>query len=143
MNNKKKIYYDEAERLYVIEQMNIEEIAARFNISVRAIKYWKKGQGWDVKRKEYLESKQTSHEDGYLYARKLLCSLKDDLKDERKISPSRLHSFANVADSFLKMKKSEDKQDELRKIYLPQEKRTTLTPEEVSRIRREFLGFKD
>jgi len=26
MNNKKKIYYDEAERLYVIEQMNIEEL---------------------------------------------------------------------------------------------------------------------
>jgi uncharacterized protein YjcR len=116
MNNKKKIYYTEAKRLYVEEQMTIEEIAARFNISVRAIKYWKQGQDWDLKRKEYLESRQISLEDGYLLARKLLWTMSEDSKDGRKISSNRFHSFANVADSFLKMKTNEDKLKKFFKI---------------------------
>ena len=141
MNNKKKIYYAEAERLYVTEQMTIEEIAARFDLAVRTIKYWKQGQDWDSKRKEHLEANQASHEDGYWYARKLLQGMHEDSNDGRKVSTGRLRSLARITRSFLNMKKIEIKLHELVKKNEPQEKRTTLTPDEVSEIRKKFLGI--
>jgi hypothetical protein len=139
--NNKKIYYTEAEKLYVVEQMTIEEIATRFNLAVRTIKYWKQGQEWDVKRKEYLESQQASHEDGYWYARKLLRAIGEDQEDGRKISAGRLRSLARITRSFLNMKKDDDKGDKLRKFFAPQETKTTLTPEEIKEIKRKFLGM--
>jgi len=107
MSNKKKIYYAEVERLYVIEQMTIEEISARFNLSVRTIKYWKQGQDWDVKRKEHLKSRQVSHQDSYLYARKLFDSIKEDCDRGENISNRRLHAIANLIDIARKLKKRE------------------------------------
>jgi transposase len=139
--NKKKIYYAEAEKLYVVEQMTIEEIASRFNLAVRTIKYWKQGQGWDVKRSAYLESQQSSHKDGYMYARRLLRAIKEDQQEGRKVSAGRLRALAKITRTFLEMKKDDDKGDMLRKFFAPREKKTTLTPEEIEKIRREFLGM--
>lgn len=119
MNNKKKIYYAEAKRLYVEEQMTLEEIAARFNLAVRTIKYWKQGQDWDLKRKENQESSQASHEDGYFYARKLMWTMSDDSKDGRKISLGRLRTLTRITRSFLDMKKIEMKRNELMKKIEP------------------------
>ena len=139
--NKKKIYYAEAEKLYVVEQMTIEEIATSFNIAVRTIKYWKQGQGWDVKRQEYMKAQQASHEDGYRYARKLLRAISEDEEDGRKISAGRLRSLARITRSFLNMKKDDEKGDKLRKFFVPQEKNTTLTPDKIREIKRKFLGM--
>ena len=109
MNNKKKIYYAEAERLYVIEQMTIKEIAARLNLAVRTIKYWKQGQDWDVKKKEHLESRQVTHENSYLYARKLFDNIKEDCDKGEKISNRRLHAIADLVDIARRFKKREIK----------------------------------
>ncbi len=107
--SKKKIYYAEVKRLYIIEGMTLEEIAARFNIAVRTIKYWKDGEDWDVWRKEYLESKQVYHEDAYIYARKLLKNIKEDFDSDREISAGRMHLLAGIIESFVKAKRAENK----------------------------------
>lgn len=107
--SKKKIYYAEAKRLYVIEGMTLEEIAARFNIAVRTIKYWKDGEDWDVQRREFLESRQVYHEDAYFYARKLLWAINEDFNDGRTVSAGRMHRLAEIIESFIKEKRPENK----------------------------------
>ena len=139
--SKKKIYYSESERLYVEEQMTVEEISSRINVSVRTLKSWKKENNWTVKRKEFLESKQRYHQASYLYARKLFKNLKEDCNMGRKISGRRLHSMENLIDTAVRLQKAELKENEIRKYFKTQEKRTSLTPEEVRDIQRRFLGM--
>ncbi len=54
-----------AERMYVIEQMTINEIASQLKVHEKSIRNWKDEYSWDNKRKQYLESKQMFHEELY------------------------------------------------------------------------------
>ena len=147
--SKKKFYYAEAQRLYTEEQMTIEEIAERFHISVRIIKYWKNGNDWTGKRQEFLDSKQVYIEDLSVYTHNMLSNLSDDLHSKRKISGGRLYSFARQMDTLLKFKKAEV---DLKKFFEKypdfgrdesEEKPKTIPPEVIRQIRRDFLGMKD
>jgi len=105
--SKKKFYYAEAQRLYTEEQMTIEEIAERFHISVRIIKYWKNGNDWTGKRQEFLDSKHVYIQDFSVFTHNMLSDLSDDLHRGRKISGGRLYSFVRQMDTLLKFKKAE------------------------------------
>ena len=105
--SKKKFYYAEAQRLYTEEQMTIEEIAERFHISVRIIKYWKNGYDWTGKRQEFLDSKQIYIEDFDIFVRNMISEMSEDMHDGRKISEGRLYSFVRQMDTLLKLKKAE------------------------------------
>jgi len=147
--SKKKFYYAEAQRLYTEEQMTIEEIAIRFHISVRIIKYWKNGNDWTGKRQEFLDSKQTCLQDFDIFVRNMLSDLSEDLDSGRKISGGRFYSFARQMDTLLKFKKAEV---DLKKFFekypdfgreKTQETSKTLSPEVIKQIRRDFLGMND
>ena len=96
---KKKIYCEEAERLYVEEQMTLQEISLRLNVSVRLINYWKKDKEWKEKRKTFIKNKQTSDLRTYYFAKRILYRLEDDMAKGRKISTKRLYSFTRMIDS--------------------------------------------
>jgi len=96
---KKKIYCEEAERLYVEEQMTIQEISLRLNVSVRLINYWKKDKDWKEKRKNFLKTRQNSDLRTYYFAKRILYRLEDDIAKGKKVSTKRLYSFTRMIDS--------------------------------------------
>ena len=69
--SKKKIYFAEAERLYVTEQYTLESIAARLGLAERTVRSWKDEGGWEEKRKQMLEQKEAFHSELYSFARAL------------------------------------------------------------------------
>ena len=129
--------------------MTIEEIAERFHISVRIIKYWKNGNDWAGKRQEFLYSKQVCIEDLSVYTYNMLSNLSDDLHSKRKISGGRLYSFARQLDTLLKFKKAEvdckkffEKYSDIF-VQKSNEDTKTIPPEVIRQIRRDFLGMQD
>jgi len=96
---KKKLYNEEAEKLYVEEQMTIQEISLRLNVSIRLINYWKKDKGWKDKRNNFIKTKQTSDLRTYFFAKRMLYRLEDDIEKGRKVSSKRLYSFTRILDS--------------------------------------------
>lgn len=95
----KKLYKNEAERLYIEEQMTIEEIALKLNISIRTINYWKKDNGWNEKKKSFIKSKQESNLRTYFFAKRMLAKITEDMKNGRKISSGRLYSLIRMLDA--------------------------------------------
>ncbi|MFN7066137.1 MAG: phage terminase small subunit-related protein, partial [Aquificaceae bacterium] len=59
---KKQLYFNEAERLYVIEQCTIQEIANRLRVSEKTVRLWKEEGDWENKRLQYLKSKEFFHQ---------------------------------------------------------------------------------
>lgn len=53
---KKAIFYEEAEKLYVIEQNTLEDIQAKLPVSERTLRTWKADGDWDTKRIQYSKS---------------------------------------------------------------------------------------
>jgi len=148
--NRKKFYYAESERLYVEEQMSIEEIASRFNVSVRTLKTWKKENDWSEKRQEFLDSKQMYIEDLDIFVRNMLSGLEKDLDKKREVGGGRFYSFNRQLDMLLKYKKAEayvkkfmEKHPDFGREKSEEEKPKTLSPEVVKQIRRDILGLND
>lgn len=135
--SKKPLYYNEAERLYVYEQMTIDEIASKLRLGVRTIRYWKEEKGWDDKKKKYIKSKQAFHEELYEFARKLMHSIDQDLEDGEKVDPGRMYAFARMLPLITKIKEYED-------VATKKEKQENkgLTQDIVQIIEQEVLGMK-
>ena len=90
--NKRDVFLENAERLYVVEQMLIEDVAQRVGVNERTIRRWKDEFKWDYKREQYLNSKQMFHEELYNFARKLMTSIELDLDNNEKIDPGSMLS---------------------------------------------------
>lgn len=54
--NSKKQYLEDAEHLYVVDQLTIDEIAARLKLNRKTIMKWKEEGDWGCKRKAFLKS---------------------------------------------------------------------------------------
>lgn len=68
---KKAALYADAERLYVQDQLTLEAIASKLGCGVRTLTNWKREGNWDEKRRGFLETTQSMHEDLYELARLL------------------------------------------------------------------------
>lgn len=105
---KKQIYYTEAERLYVVEQMTFSEIASRLNLAEKTIRNWKQEGDWETKRLEYLKEKRQFHEELYHFARKLAKSIENDMDTGKKIDPGRMYAFTRLLPLIYRVKEYED-----------------------------------
>ena len=135
---KRDIHFPEAERLYVIEQMTINEIASKLRLNEKTVRIWKNMGGWETKRKKYLKSKLSFHEELYEFSRKLMTSIKDDLEAGEKVDSGRLYTFTRLLPLITKVKEYEDiaaQSDE-------KEQNKGLTKDLVSLIEAEVLGIK-
>ena len=94
----------EAERLFVIEQCGLEEIAGRLNISVRTVQNWKVAGEWDTKRSNYLSSRHQFHEELYEFARDLMNVIKQDLAENRDPGNGKLYTLGRLIGSLTKVK---------------------------------------
>lgn len=93
---KKDLYCDEVDRLYIQENLNLDEIAAKLNVSIRTLRYWKAGSNWDEKRKDYSKSKQSFQEELYGFLEELIHSIKKNIQNGEKIEPAKINAFIRI-----------------------------------------------
>lgn len=101
---KKHLYMPEAERLFVIEQRPVAEIAGQLGISEKTVRLWKDEGEWDAKRAQYLKGKQSFHEELYEFARVLMKSVKGDIAGGKDPAPSRLFALSKIIPLITKIK---------------------------------------
>lgn len=135
---KKHLYYADAERMYVVNQMTIEEIASRSNSNERTVRRWKEEGDWDTKKNQYLLSKQMFHEELYEFARKLMNGIKDDLDSGEKVDTGRMYAFIRMLPMILKVKEYEDISAKKESA----DEKKGLTQDIVAIIEQEVLGLK-
>ncbi|MBF0516370.1 MAG: hypothetical protein HQK97_04500 [Nitrospirae bacterium] len=105
---KKQLYFDEAERLFVIEQHGVADIAQRLNLAERTVRLWKDEGKWDDKRVAYLRSKQTFHEELYDFCRLLMLKAKNDMANNVKPDQSQMYTLGKLLPLITKVKDYED-----------------------------------
>jgi len=98
-----------AEHLYVNEQCSLAEIAKRLDVAERTLRNWKEkakaeGGDWDLKRQNLLASKQSFHEELYDLARDIATSIREDIKEKREVSPSRMNFLARLLPQLVHVK---------------------------------------
>ena len=132
----KRYLLNESERLYIYELNSIEEIARKVNISTKTVSRWKEQFDWDHKKRMFLKSKQTFHNEMYEFARKLMTGIMADMEAGEKVDSSRMYAFCKIIPMFTKVKDYEDvmnKKDE--------DRPKGLTPDLVRQIEQEVLGI--
>jgi uncharacterized protein YjcR len=139
--SKKQIYYAQAERMYVIEQHNLERIASDLGVNIKTIFFWKQEGNWDEKRFEFIKGKQMFHEELYNFARKLMHSIEEDIDNSRKTDNGKLYTFTRMLPLITKIKEYEDVAAKKEQQELKDRDKTTLTPEDVREIE-DLLGIR-
>ncbi len=72
---KREILISNAERLYVVDQMTLEEVATQIGVNERTIRRWKNEHKWDLKKEQCVSTKTMFHEELYNFDRKLMTSI--------------------------------------------------------------------
>ena len=135
---KKQLYFNEAERLYVIEQKTIAEIASRLRLSEKTVRNWKEEGDWQNKRYQYLQGKKAFHEELYQFARKLMKSIQADMDAGVKVDPGRLYAFTRLIPMLIKVK---DYEETMKAHQEDEKKNVGLTDELLKLIEKDVLGM--
>ena len=135
---KQNVLMENAERLYVLEQMSINTVAEKVGVNERTIRRWKTDNKWDFKRKQYIKTKSMCHEELYNLARKLMASIEFDLDNGEKIDQSRLYAFTKMLPLITKIKNYEDTVSQKEK----EAESKGITPDFVQLIEEEILGIR-
>lgn len=133
--NSKQYLMNEAERQYIYEFRNIEDIAKHLHLGSKTVYNWKQKGDWANKRKQFLKSKQAFHEEIYEFARKLMNGIVEDMEAGEKIDTGRMYAFCRLIPMFTKVKTYEDV------IKKPEKASKGLTPEIIAKIEEEVLGI--
>lgn len=133
---KKALYFNEAERLYVIEQCTLAEIASRLRLAEKTVRTWKDEGDWETKRLAHLKGKQAFHQELFELVRKLGENIKTDVEDGIEVPAGRWYAFTRLLPLVTKAKDYED--TVTRKAS--EETKQTLT-EDVLKIIEKELGI--
>lgn len=101
---KEQLHGLEAERLYVIEQCTLADIAGRLGVSSRTLQTWKAKGDWDAKRRAYLASRRSFHEELYEFGKDLLAKIRQDMADEKDIPTGQLYALLRLLPNLIKVK---------------------------------------
>ena len=134
---KKALYFGEAERLYVVEQMTLAEIASRLRLSEKTVRTWKDEGDWETKRLHSLQETQRFDEELYLFARTLMTKIRDDLEANVKVDAGRLYTLGRILPMLSKVKEYEDTRAAKEKEQGP---KVGLTDDVLKLIEKEVLG---
>ncbi|HOW51766.1 MAG TPA: hypothetical protein PLV42_06955 [bacterium] len=112
---KKAMYAAEAERLYLVDNCTIAEIASRLRLGEKTIRIWKEEGQWDQKRAALMEQRQSLTEELYAFTRALLRSVKEDLDKGVKVDPGRMYALTQLIGKLDKVRTFEQSQQEGKK----------------------------
>lgn len=135
--SKKQIYFTDAERMYVEEQLSLNDISSNLDINYKTLHSWKQKGNWNQKRTDFIKNKQAFHERAYNFAQKLMNSIEDDLDSGKKPEIGRLYTITKMLSMIIKVK---EYQDSASKKQFAEDK-TSLSPEEMREIE-ELLGLR-
>lgn len=135
---KKQLYFEEAERLYVIEQMTISEIARRLSLGEKTVWLWKEEGRWEEKKQQFISSKQGFHEELYEFSRLLMKNVREDMEAGKQVDAGRLYTLGKMIPLITKIKAYEDVVAQKEKAG---ETQKGLTEDVVKAIEKEVLGI--
>lgn len=135
---KKQLYFEEAERLFVIEQMTINEISKRLGLGEKTVWLWKEEGHWDEKKQQFISSKQGFHEELYEFSRLLMQKVREDLEAGKPVDAGRLYTLGKMIPLITKVKAYEDVVTQKDKAG---EVQKGLTEDVVKAIEKEVLGI--
>lgn len=101
---KEQLHGLEAERLYTIEQCTLAEISGRLDVSARTLQAWKAKGDWDAKRRAYLASRRSFHEELYEFGKDLLTKIRQDMTDGKDIPTGQLYALLRLLPNLIKVK---------------------------------------
>lgn len=136
---KKNTYFEPAEHYYVFQNMTLAEIATMIPVSERSLSDWKQEGQWDQKRAQHLNSKMAFHEELYELGRSVLRKVKEDIENDKKVSPTRLNFLTRITGSLAKAQEYEEAKAKLaRKV----QDGASNSDDLVAFIEKEILGIK-
>ena len=130
----------DAERFYVVEEMTIEEIAAKLKVNEKTIRFWKSEGNWETKKSQYIKAQQMFHEDLYNFARKLMSTIEDSFEKGEKVDPGRMFTFMRMLPMITKIKEYEDIVAKC-KVKTKAEAKKGLSKFIINQIESEILGM--
>lgn len=107
--SKKTLYFEEAGRLYIVDQLSLAEISKRIPVSERTLRNWKEEGDWENKRREHISQKRSFHEELYDFTRELLTKVKEDIKSGQDPNSGQLYVLIKLLNQLTKVKDYEDK----------------------------------
>jgi hypothetical protein len=126
----------EAERLYVIDQCGVNEIAQKLSIGEKTVRIWKSEGGWEEKRDQYLANRKQFHERLYTFGMNLLDCIEQDMKDKKPVDAGRLYTLTKILPNLVKVK---DYEDVVRQHTADADKKTA-SPDQVIKLMEDYLG---
>lgn len=105
---KRDTYYEQAEHLYVVEQLTHQDISERLPIGESTSRLWGKEGSWEKKRKDYLLSREAFHKELFETAKEISKSIREDLKNKKNIAPSRFYTLTRIIETLPKAKKYQE-----------------------------------
>jgi len=131
---KEQLHGLEAERLYVIEQGTLAEIAGRLGVSARTLQTWKTKGDWDAKRRAYLASRRSFHEELYEFGKALLAKIRQDLADGKDIPTGQMYALLRLLPNLVKVKDYEA-------VAAPAAEEQSTSPEEAAKDIQDILSI--
>ena len=105
---KKATHYAEAERLYVQEHMTFAAIAEQLDVAERTLRYWAEEAGWDDLRKQFIQTRTSTHKELYELVTELTISANKKMRDGEEPAASLLYTITKLAPLLVKVKAYED-----------------------------------
>ena len=135
--NSKRHLFNEAERLYVYDCKSVESVADELNLNRKTVSGWKEEGDWAYKRKTFLKSKQSFHEELFEFARKLMKDISADIDEGKKVDQARMFTLSKIIPMFAKVKTYEDL---VNKPIIEAENKG-LTEDIIAQIEEQILGI--
>jgi len=126
----------QAQKLYEIENLNGDKISEKLGISRRTIFNWIKRFNWRRQKISIAEIQNSFPLELQQLASTMINKISQDIDKKRKLSNEELYSVANIVEHLNKLEKRADK-----KVPDKTERAKFLSPEAVSQIQRDILGF--
>lgn len=128
-------FYDEAESLYINDELSLDEISVKTGVSRRTFYYWMAKYKWNNKKHEIIKSQKALSEELFEFCRNLMHKIKNDIELNAPPNRAELYSLVNILKYLPTLQKNE--------ACSPQEnkERKGLTPEVIAKIQKDVLGF--
>ena len=134
---KKEQYFAQAERLYVEEYKTLKEIGSLLNLNEKTVRAWRNEGQWESKRETYLKTCLPFHEEIFHFSKLLMDSIKEDLKNNKKVDQGRFYTFTKLLPLISKVKEYEESKGK----PPTQEVNNVLSDDVIEKIQYEILGI--
>lgn len=105
---KKALYYDEAERLYVMEHIPFDSIAKQLDVSEKTLRNWAQDGQWQEKRAELERDTGALHSKLYKLANTLTDSVQNAIAEGREVPSHQLYTLTRILDKLQKLRQYEE-----------------------------------